>query len=113
MTTITLVKARSGLSISCKALGHSGFAKSGEDIVCSAVTILMRTALQVLSQTSGIDFETDISLRGNLSFSAKVIKSDLILQERILTIGDFLENGFNSLSEEFPKNVTFEIKLED
>ena len=76
MTTITLVKARSGLSISCKALGHSGFAKSGEDIVCSAVTILMRTALQVLSQTSGIDFETDTSLRGNLSFSAKVIKNE-------------------------------------
>lgn len=113
MTKITLVRAKLGTVLQCKASGHSGFAKSGKDIVCSAITILMRTAIELLSETSEVEFKTDTSLRGNLSFSARVKKSDSILQERILTIGDYLERGFGSLCKEFPENVTFELKLED
>lgn len=113
MTNITLVKSKSGAFVECSALGHSGFAKKGKDIVCSAVTILMRSAIQVLSSTSEIDFYTDTSLRGKITFLARTKKSDLALQERILTIGDFLQSGFDSLAKEFPENVTFEIKLED
>lgn len=113
MTAVTLVKAKDGSVLKCKASGHAGFAKSGEDIVCSAVTVLMRTAIQVLSDTSGIDFNTDISVRGQLAFVAEAKKSDSVLMERISTIGDFLQKGFESLNEEFPKNVTFELKLED
>lgn len=113
MTQVTLVKSKDGAVLKCKALGHAGFAKSGNDIVCSAVTILMRTALQLFSETSGIDFQTDTSARGLISFSAELKKSDSVLGERISTIGDFLQKGFESLSEEFPENVTFELKLED
>lgn len=116
MTAVTLVKAKDGSVLKCSASGHAGFAKSGQDIVCSAVTILMRTAMQVLSETSGIDFNTDTSVRGSLSFLAEVQKpesSNELLKQRLLTTGDFLQKGFESLSEEFPKNVTFEIKLED
>ena len=61
MTAVTLVKAKDGSVLKCKALGHAGFAESGKDIVCSAVTVLMRTAIQVLSDTSGIEFDTDTS----------------------------------------------------
>ncbi|MCI6799323.1 MAG: ribosomal-processing cysteine protease Prp [Spirochaetia bacterium] len=113
MTDITLVIEKNGRYLKCRASGHAGFAEYGKDIVCSAVTILMRTAIQVFSETSGIEFETDTSLRGFLSFSAGVKKSDSVLQEKIFTIGNFLQKGFDSLSEEFPENVTFELKLED
>ncbi|WP_318664290.1 ribosomal-processing cysteine protease Prp [Treponema sp.] len=117
MTSITLVKAKDGSRLECKASGHAGFAKSGEDIVCSAVTVLMRTAIQVFSETSGVEFKTDTSTRGLLTFSVELKKSDsgdsIQNAERISTIGDFLQKGFESLSEEFPQNVTFELKLED
>lgn len=113
MTLVTLVKAKNGNYLECKAAGHAGFAKSGKDIVCSSITILMRTAIQVLSETSGINFKTDTSTRGLITFVAETTKSESIIQERICTIGDFLQKGFESLSEEFPKNVTFELKLED
>lgn len=113
MTAVTLVKAKDGSVLKCKALGHAGFAEKGKDIVCSAVTVLMRTAIQVLSDTSGIEFDTDTSTRGLLTFMVETKKSDPVLQERISTIGDFLQKGFESLSEEFPENVTFELKLED
>ncbi|MCR5613076.1 ribosomal-processing cysteine protease Prp [Treponema sp.] len=112
MTEVLLVKAKNGNFLKCNASGHAGFAPKGKDIVCSAVTILMRTAMQVLSETGGIKLETDTSLRGFLSFCA-VIDSGNADQSRINTIGDFLETGFKSLSEEFPNNLTFELKLED
>lgn len=113
MTEITLVKAKNGNALKCIASGHAGFAESGKDIVCSAVTVLMRTAMQVFSETSGIELKTDTSTRGNLTFTVETKKSDSVLQERVSAIGDFLKKGFESLSEEFPKNVTFELKLED
>ena len=113
MTEILLVKAKDGSSLECKASGHAGFAGKGKDIVCSAVTILMRTAIEVFLSTGGIKLETDTSCRGYLSFTAGAQKSDPLLKERISTIGDFLKEGLDSLSKEFPKNVTFELKLED
>lgn len=113
MTKVLLVKAKDGSVLKCDALGHAGFAENGKDIVCSAVTILMRTAMQVLSETSGINFKTDVSLRGHLSFEAGIKESDSRLQEKLLTIGDFLQAGFGSLEKEFPKNITLDLKLED
>lgn len=113
MTEISLVQAQDGSRLRCTASGHAGFARFGKDIVCSAVTVLMRTAVQFFSETGGIDFETDTSRRGFLRFSAAVKKSDSVLQKQICTIGDFLRIGFASLSEEFPKNVIFEFQLED
>ena len=113
MTSILLVCGKDGISFSCKAKGHAGFSLYGKDIVCSAETILLRTAMQVLSKTSGIDFESDVSVRGLLSFSAVISKADSFNQERLLCVRDFLEEGFISLSKEFPDNICFSKQLED
>ncbi|MBQ0002410.1 MAG: ribosomal-processing cysteine protease Prp [Treponema sp.] len=113
MTKVLLVKANDGSALHTVSEGHSGFAEKGKDIVCSAVTILMRTAIGLLSDTSGIELKTDTSLRGYLSFEARVLKDDSKLKERLSTIGDFLKEGFESLSEEFPQNVKLDFKLED
>ena len=103
MTTITLVKARSGLSISCKALGHSGFAKSGEDIVCSAVTILMRTALQVLSQASGIDFETDTEkMLVATDKLQRVLKQKQFYEKALAKLNGF-KSELNQMQQEYSK----------
>ncbi|MDE5614650.1 MAG: ribosomal-processing cysteine protease Prp, partial [Treponemataceae bacterium] len=54
MTTVTLVCGKDGAFRSCEAAGHAGFAAKGSDIVCAAVTILLRTAADVLSGMDGV-----------------------------------------------------------
>ncbi len=111
MTQIDLVKSASRLSLT--ASGHAGFASEGKDIVCAAVTILIRTAMQLLSEQSGVDFKSDTSSRGNISFAASVAESDSLLRERLSCTGDFLAKGFESLAREFPDNIKFGYNLED
>lgn len=113
MTKVLLVKASDGSKLHTVSEGHAEFAEKGKDIVCSAVTILMRTAIEMLSKTSEIELKTDTSLRGYLSFEARILKDDQKLKERLSTIGDFLKEGFESLSKEFPQNVKLDFKLED
>jgi len=105
MTVVRLIRGTNGEIHSCKAEGHSGYAAKGTDIVCSAVTVLLRTAMQVLSETPGVVLETDTSLRGNVYFSVKKEKPDTDTAARLICTGDFLEQGFSSLSKEYPANV--------
>ena len=119
----------------CFASGHSGFAAKGIDIVCAAVTVLMRTALQTLSDAEGIEFETNFPSgnplrdpelksdgklkfkRGQLGFYAGVKQgqdeqSAACTEQKIEFLAEYLKNGFSSLSREFPRNIKFEYKLE-
>ncbi|OGO76636.1 MAG: hypothetical protein A2Y23_06460, partial [Clostridiales bacterium GWB2_37_7] len=43
-----------------KVDGHAGFAKSGDDIVCSAVSVLTQTTVQGLKMVADIDIEYEI-----------------------------------------------------
>ncbi|MCQ2610494.1 MAG: ribosomal-processing cysteine protease Prp [Treponema sp.] len=113
MTCVTLVKSRTGHNLSFKAEGHAGFGIKGEDIVCSAVSTLCRTALEVLDSSSGIKLETDVSRRGFISFAAGIDKADALLVQKLTTIGEVLEKGFMMIQEQYPDNLRFELILED
>lgn len=120
MTKILLAREEGGLR--CSASGHAGFAEKGSDIVCAAVTVLLRTAMRLLSKDAQIEFATSLPLRsesdleesrrGELSFSARV-KEGLALDEKssakikIAFLADYLSEGFKSLCEEFPRNVEY------
>ncbi|MCR5606215.1 MAG: ribosomal-processing cysteine protease Prp [Treponema sp.] len=106
MTDVLLVCTKSGAFFSLKAEGHSGFASSGYDIVCSAITFLLRTTMQVLDETEGIRFYADTSLRGNLAFRVEV-QGDISekLESRLECIADILRKGLTSLSKEYPKYI--------
>ena len=120
MTEILLVKKEGELR--CSASGHAGFAEKGSDIVCAAVTILLRTAMQVLCGDARIEFESSVPARsesdskgisrGELAFSARV-KDGLALDERssakikIESLAEYLSLGFESLRKEFPQNVKY------
>ncbi len=109
MTNIVLERAESGELLSCSAKGHSGYAKSGSDIICSAITILLRTTLQVLSE-SKLDLSVKSSKEGELEFNV-TNKGNLLDEQKSLLkySGIFLEKGFNSLCKEFPEYVRFNI----
>jgi uncharacterized protein YsxB (DUF464 family) len=113
MTKVTLDYDKNRRTLSCNAKGHADFAVAGNDIVCSAVTVLLRTAIQVLSSMDGIKFESEAVERGTLSFCAEVSEAGSESEIRLECIRNFLETGLSSISVEYPDNVCFCKHLED
>ncbi|MBO4546549.1 MAG: ribosomal-processing cysteine protease Prp [Treponema sp.] len=109
MISVLLVKGRSLLR--CEAEGHALFDKKGQDIVCAAATILLRTAAQTLSQRPGISFNGEEPVRGKIAFEARADQDSA--RAEIEFAADFLQKGFESLAKEFPQNVRLECKLEE
>jgi uncharacterized protein YsxB (DUF464 family) len=98
--------------VSVEASGHAGAGISGEDIVCSAVTILLRTTLRVLD--AGTDpqgrpeIEAKTAGRGSLAFRVTAFKeADMPL---LRFAGAFLEQGLGSLVAEYPENLTMRVE---
>ena len=111
MTEVELSSGRDGTLKKFKANGHADFSRKGTDIVCSAVTILARTALQTLSQYEDVELSTGNTVRGKIEFSVHKKSVNPELDIRLKTVSDFLKNGFTSLSEEFPENVKVNLIL--
>ena len=109
MTSISLSYGKNG-AIKCQANGHADFSKKGSDIVCSAVTILVRTAMQVLSHNENVLLSFEAPRRGSISFEARAKSENPKTEVQVECIGDFLRTGFLALTKEFPKNV---ILMED
>ena len=105
MTVIALSYGKNGVIKKCQANGHADFSKKGTDIVCSAVTILIRTAMQVLSHTENVLLITGPLERGVISFTVKAKTENSETETQLICIGDFLRTGFQALTKEFPENV--------
>ena len=105
MTSITLSYGKNGVIKKCQANGHANFSKKGTDIVCAAVTVLIRTAMQVLSHNENVLLIADASSRGALSFSVEAKTENLETETQLKCIGDFLRTGILALTKEFPENV--------
>ncbi|MCK9169132.1 MAG: ribosomal-processing cysteine protease Prp [Treponema sp.] len=110
MTSVLLVRGGNGTFRSCRADGHAGFAAPGSDIVCSAVSVLLRTTMQTLEDSDDILLEADTSSRGMLFFSARAKRTSLETETRLVYAGDFLEHGIASLVKEYPGNVELQIQ---
>lgn len=108
MTRILLERKKSGALVSCSACGHAGYALCGSDIVCSALTILLRTTAQVLSETDGIELKTDSIERGTLSFTVRSCVLNEHAELCLKYAGIFLEKGLDSLKKEFPTYIDLE-----
>lgn len=110
MTCVTLKTDKNGLFVSCRAAGHAGAGARGQDIVCSAVTAILRTVMQVISLTEGADLITkskEDAVRGELYFEARKSKSadEKTTDTRLVCVADFVESGITALSKEYPRNV--------
>ena len=105
MTVVALSYGKNGVIKKCQANGHAGFSKKGTDIVCSAVTILIRTAMQVLSHNEDVLLIADASSRGSLAFTVEAKTESPETETQLKCIGDFLRTGIKALTKEFPENV--------
>lgn len=107
MTEVLLACTESGVLKSVTAKGHAAYSVKGNDIVCAALSSLLRTSAEVLEQTKGISVKIDASSRGTLAFLIEDVDKilDESLKARLIYAGDFLRQGLKDLAEEFPENV--------
>ena len=101
MIEINAVLDESGTLRSCTASGHAGAGKTGTDIVCAAVSVLMRTAVRALSGRKGITIRCDAPEPGLLFLEADYTAEG---KDFLSATGVFLIEGLRSLAQEYPEN---------
>lgn len=90
--------------------GHAGNAEYGKDIVCAAVTALLRTGVLTLQNAYKCgSFEVEIEAEGAGSLSASVVKSGKKDAERLRFLFEFLAVGLLSIEEDYPDCLTVKI----
>jgi uncharacterized protein YsxB (DUF464 family) len=92
-----------GLLRSCRVRGHAGAGKGGADIVCAAVSVLVRSALRSLSGRRGIEIRGAAPERGLLWMEAACTAEG---KEFLSAAGIFLAEGLKSVAEDYPEYCT-------
>jgi uncharacterized protein YsxB (DUF464 family) len=103
---IEAVLDENGILRSCRASGHAGAGKTGSDIVCAAVSVLMRTAVRALSGRKGITVRYEAPEPGLLFLEADYTSG----RDFLFAAGVFLIEGLASVAEEYPENCRLTIR---
>jgi uncharacterized protein YsxB (DUF464 family) len=96
---IEAVLDESGTLRACKASGHAGAGPKGDDIVCAAVSVLLRTAVRALSNRKGISIRYEAPEPGLLFLEADYTAEG---RDFLSAAGVFLTEGLASVAEEYP-----------
>ena len=107
MIKIEAVLDPDGVLRSCKAEGHAGAGKTGKDIVCAAVSVLMRTAINVLSCREGVKICGGAPKTGVVWLEADYEAKG---KDFLFTAGIFLLEGLRSVAQEYPGNCRLTVK---
>ena len=92
----------------CKVLGHAGAGKTGSDIVCAAVSALVRTAFSTLSGRKGVTLRGGAPEKGEMWLEADY---DAEGKDFLYAVGQFLINGLSSVAQEYPDNCCLNIRV--
>jgi len=96
-----------GVLRSCSASGHAGAGATGTDIVCAAVSVLMRTAVRALSGKKGITIRCEAPEPGFLKLEAEYSTEG---RDFLAAAGVFLTEGLASVVEEYPQYCNLTIR---
>ncbi|MDD3240054.1 MAG: ribosomal-processing cysteine protease Prp [Lachnospira sp.] len=108
MTHITIYKSSCSHEIvGFRTEGHAGYANSGEDVVCAAVSVLTINTINSLEQFTDDDFET--SVNEEQAFIECMITSEQIsLQAQVLL--NALDLGLTMISADNPDYLLLTVK---
>ncbi len=99
MITVKLIKNGdivTGFDVS----GHSGYAESGSDIVCAAVSSAVGFAETIINDS--LKLSADVSVEPDLARVALAVSS--VSNEAVAVLSGF-ERHLRALSEEYPKYI--------
>lgn len=109
MITVDMVLDEAGLLRSCRVEGHAGKGPTGGDVVCAAVSVLVRTALRVLSQTEGITVRGGAPRRGSSWMEADYSGEKA---EFLSGVTACLSEGLVSVAHDYPDYCDVRIRTE-
>ena len=104
-TTVTFLKRSDGALLGYRANGHSGYAESGADIVCAAISALTQTTLNGLKNVlkAPVMFDQD----DNGAFIEAILtpeaSEDQIRQAQLLLVT--LLEGLQAIQRGYPRNL--------
>ena len=104
-TTVTFVKRSDGALIGFSAIGHSGYAEAGSDIVCAAISALTQSTLNGLQNVlkAPVMFEID-DRRAFIEAKLTPEASEEQVQQAQLLLVTLLE-GLQAIQRGYPRNV--------
>jgi uncharacterized protein YsxB (DUF464 family) len=83
--------------------GHAGAGPRGHDIVCAAVSVLVRTAAAVLSDREYVTADVVAPARGEVYLTIAYKREG---EPYLGAVQDFLLTGLESLRDEYPACLT-------
>ena len=107
MIEITAVLDEGEVLKACTASGHARAGKTGTDIVCAAVSVLMRSAACTLSGKDGITLRYDAPKPGHFTLEADYTTEG---REFLFSVGVFLIEGLALIAEENPNHCKLTIR---
>ena len=107
MVEIEAVLDENDILRSCKAAGHARAGRTGNDIVCAAVSVLTRAAARALSGRGGITLRCDAPKEGFLNLEADYTAEG---KGFLFAAGVFLVECIASVAEEFPQNCRLTLR---
>lgn len=100
MTEVVVYRKEDGPIVSIKVEGHSGYASSGQDIVCSSITTLVQVLHVGLVDILDMDVISSIDEKKALIF----MKWEKVTPESQAISATVCES-FRALTKTYPKNV--------
>ncbi len=100
MTTVTIKKSSDEIYKGLEVKGHAGFAESGKDIVCAAVSVL------TINLVNSLEEFTDDPFKGSMDEKKGIIKLDFSetpSKEAELLLKSY-ELGINGIFSEYGKD---------
>ena len=105
MTKIIIFKQEKLIS-GFQIKGHSGFAESGQDIVCSAVSTASQMALVGLKEVLDLNVESNMKE----GFLIVHLQKEDLQNEKAQTILLSMEKTLQSIADEYARFVKMEVK---
>ena len=104
MIKFTFYYSKDSAPLGFNSKGHSGYAQSGADIVCAAVSSVSYMVANTITEVMGIEADITVDDAGEMTL--------LIPQKDAIKTVDILEGlrlHIEELSAQYPKNVTITI----
>ena len=116
MITVWLTSLPNGLFYSCAAAGHAETNANGKDLLCAAVSMLLRTTALALTETKVLVVTTEAPEKGAFAFSAEPSgkESDAItVGAQLLFVHTLLRSGFRALEKEYPGHIVLHEEVDE
>lgn len=107
MIVAEVVLDRGGLIKSCRIEGHAGAGPLGADVVCAAVSVLVRTAAATLARARGVEISGFAPERGTSGFDVHATSAET---DFAAGVTEFLLEGLRSVAREYPNNCIVRVR---